>query len=236
MPTAAVVVIGEEILSGKFADDNGPYLIRRLRELGCDLRHIAVIGDTVDAIADEVRRQTAANDHVITTGGVGPTQDDRTFDGIAAAFGVGLEEQPALVALLRKWNVPASPANLRMARPPAGATLIPGSSYPVVRVRNVWVFPGVPRLMREKFESVSAHFAGPAVLTHRLYLSQRETEIADDLAVLQTAHPAVAIGSYPRGGEERYRVVLTLESRDADALAAAERALTARLSPVDPAG
>ena len=100
MPTVGVVIIGDEILSGKFADENGPYLIERLRELGADLRRLVTISDDLDDIAGEVRRCSEAYDLVVTTGGVGPTHDDRTLIGIARAFSVGLVEHPELLELL----------------------------------------------------------------------------------------------------------------------------------------
>lgn len=235
MPRAAVVVIGDEILTGKFADENGPFLIRRLRALGCDLVRIGVVRDEIDEIAAEVRLASHAADHVITTGGVGPTHDDRTLEGIALAFGLPLEERAELTALLDRYGFPRSAANLRMARLPAGAELVssPGTSYPVIHVRNVWVLPGVPRLMQLEFEAVAAHFAGAQMLTRRLYTDRPEPEIAELLFTVQETWPTVAIGSYPRFGGEAWRVIVTLESRDMGALDEADRALRAGLSLVD---
>lgn len=235
MPSAAVVIIGDEILTGKFADENGPFLIRRFRALGCDLVRLVTIGDRVDEIADEVRRCSAVADHVITTGGVGPTHDDRTLEGIARAFELPLEQREELAALLDRFSLPRNETNLRMATVPQGAELVLSrSSYPVVRVRNVWVFPGVPRLMQAKFEEIAARFAGDRVCCERLYTDQHETEIAPLLFRVQEAHPEVAIGSYPRFGEESFRVILTLESRDAGAVARAAAELRAALSLVEP--
>jgi molybdenum cofactor synthesis domain-containing protein len=235
MPRAAVVVIGDEILTGKFADENGPFLVHRLRSLGCDLRRLAVVSDAIDDIADEVRRASALADHVITTGGVGPTHDDRTFEGVALAFGLTLEPRPELLALLDRHGMERSVTNARMAMVPAGAELVAstGTAYPVIRVRNVWVLPGVPRLMQIKFEAVAAHFAGPQVLTRRLYTDQAEPEIAQLLFDVQDRYPSVAIGSYPRFGGESWRVIVTLESRDPAALEAADRKLRGGLSLVE---
>ncbi|MEZ4241986.1 MAG: competence/damage-inducible protein A [Myxococcota bacterium] len=228
MPTAAAVIIGDEILSGKFADENGPFLVARLRALGCDLRRLVTIGDTVGDIADEVARCAAAHDHVVTTGGVGPTHDDRTLEGVAAAFGVPLQERPELVALLDRYGLPRSETNLRMATVPVGAELVltERSSFPVVRVRNVWVFPGVPGLFRAKFEEVAPAFAGEQVTCVRLRVDGPETDIAAALAAGAGEHPRVAIGSYPRYETDHY-VIVTLESRD---LAALERAVSALMS------
>ena len=237
MPTVGVVIIGDEILSGKFADENGPYLIGRLRELGADLRRLTTISDELPAIADEVQRCSDACDLVITTGGVGPTHDDRTLEGLAHAFDVPLYEHPELVDLLRSFRLELTPASLRMATVPEGSELIPTpeGSYPVLRYRNVYVFPGVPRLMQQKFEAVAAHFAGERVRTARLYTQERETAIAATLAAVQEAEPQVSIGSYPRFGEGDYRVIVTLESRDDEALERAVSTLRTRLPLVEPA-
>jgi molybdenum cofactor synthesis domain-containing protein len=229
VPTAAVLVVGDEILSGKFTDENGPYLIRRLRELGCDLRRLVVVPDTLDAIAEEVAR-AAGFDHVVTTGGVGPTHDDLTFEGVARGLGRPLVLADELVALLARSGLPPTEANLRMCRVPEGYRLEFGrSSFPVVRAGNTWIFPGVPSLFRKKFEDVANAFRGAPILTARRATSRRETDLAEALAQVAARFPAVAIGSYPRWGDgERMReeeLVLTLESRDADALDQAAEAL-----------
>lgn len=233
MPTAAVVIIGDEILSGKFPDENGPYLVGRMRALGCDLRRLAVVGDTLDAIGDEVARCAAVHDHVVTTGGVGPTHDDLTLEGVARAFGLGTELRPELVALLDRFGLARTPTNLRMATMPVGAELILAerASFPIVRVRNVWVFPGVPRLMRAKFEEIAPRFAGPLVRCVRVHVDRPETEIAGLLTEVAEVHAAaVAIGSYPREGAGEPQVIVTLESRDEQALDDAVRDLNRRLA------
>ena len=238
MPTAAVVIIGDEILTGKFADENGPFLIRRFAELGTDLRRMAIIGDGVPEIADEVARAAAACDHVLTTGGVGPTHDDRTLEGVAAAFDLSLELRSEITSLLDRFGMEHNAANLRMATLPEGAILVdaPGSHFPVVRVRNVWVFPGVPSLMRAKFEDVAASFAGEQVCTIRLFCTQNESDIAHHLAAAQVAFPTVTIGSYPRWGEDHFRVMVSLDSRDREALDRAADTLRGSLELVEPPG
>jgi molybdenum cofactor synthesis domain-containing protein len=217
MPTAAIVIIGNEILTGKFADENGPFLLGRLRALGCEVRRIVTIDDVVDDIADEVARCAGRFDHVLTTGGVGPTHDDLTFDGVAAAFGLGLELREEIAALLDAYGLPRTPANLRMATLPIGATLIVGGTrapLPIVLVRNVFVLPGVPHLVRRKFDAIAGRFVGPLRTTARVYVTESETSIADRLYDVAGRHPAVAIGSYPRFEEGPYEVILTLESLD----------------------
>ncbi|MCB9678481.1 MAG: competence/damage-inducible protein A [Alphaproteobacteria bacterium] len=231
MPTAAAVIIGNEILTGKFADENGPYLIRRLRTLGTDLRRLVTISDDLDAIASEVRRCSEAFDLVFTTGGVGPTHDDVTLEGVARAFGRSLVVEPRLVALMEAYGVVPDEMTLRMARVPEGTVLeeSQASSYPILRCENVWIFPGVPKLLQMKFEALAQRFAGDAVLTDRLYVTARETEIAVPLAEIAARFPNVDIGSYPRFGEGDYRVIVTLESRDPEALRQAVHALRGTL-------
>lgn len=231
MPSVAVVIIGNEILNGKFPDENGPYLIRRLRALGADLRHLSVIPDVVERIADEVRRCAASHDLVITTGGVGPTHDDVTVEAVAQAFGLELELSSVLAELMARYDIRLDDTTRRMATVPRGSELVTthASSYPVLRVRNVYVFPGVPRLMQTKFEALADRFAGGAVHTARIYSAEREAEIAATLGEVQARHPTVEIGSYPRFGEGDYKVIVTLESRDAAALHTAHAELRDRL-------
>ncbi|MCB9663402.1 MAG: competence/damage-inducible protein A [Alphaproteobacteria bacterium] len=223
MSAASVVVIGNEILTGKFADENGPYFVRRFRTLGVDLVRLVVIRDVVDEIADEVARCAQGADHVFTTGGVGPTHDDRTFEGVAAAFDLPLRVDPRLVEIMEGFGMEATDANLRMATVPEGAELVlhPTMPYPVIRVRNVWVLPGVPQLVKQKFEVIAPQLAGEAVRCVRIYANDHESEVASLLAGAQAAHPAVEIGSYPRFHGRDHRLIVTLEARDEVALAAA---------------
>lgn len=236
MSRVTVIIVGDEILTGKFADENGPYLIRRLRGLGADLERVLVLPDVVGVIADEVARAAARTDFVLTTGGVGPTHDDVTVEAIARAFDLRLEVSDALVALMRRYGMQIDDTTLRMARIPEGAELVHGAHghYPVLRVRNVYAFPGVPRLMRDKFESLAERFAGPSIHTARLYTRQRESDIAARLSAVQARWPEVAMGSYPRADEGPYRVIVTLESRDPEALRNAEAELRGELPFVEP--
>ena len=231
MPTAAVIVIGDEILSGKFADENGPFLIRRLRQIGADLERLVVIGDRVEDIAREVRYCADTYDVVFTTGGVGPTHDDLTLQGIARAFALELEVRDELVALLQGFGIEASGAALQMATLPVGSELIPleTAGYPILKMRNVYVFPGVPRLMRAKFDGIAHRFEGQPMQTARLCTDLRETEVAAHLIEVQQRWPEVALGSYPRIDDGPYRLILTLESRDAEALGEAETDLRRRI-------
>lgn len=235
MPTAAVVVIGDEILSGKFADENGPYAIRRLREIGADLRRLVTIRDDVSVIGDEVAACARAHDLVLTSGGVGPTHDDLTFEGVAHGLGLALERRQELVALLERFGLPLTPASLRMATVPAGAELVADGpdDIPIVRAGNVYVLPGVPSLFRRGLERVLGRFRGEVIANRRVATRAGEVEIAPLLTEVQGRFPSVAIGSYPR----RDRVLVTFESRELVALDAAFAAVRAGLpDPFDEEG
>lgn len=234
MSTAAVIIIGNEILTGKFPDENAPFFIQRLRALGVDLERIVTLEDDHDAIAAEVARCSARYDHVFTSGGVGPTHDDITLESVAQAFEVPCVVSEPLAALLTAANLTGHHA-MRMATVPEGTELLweAESTFPVLRMRNVYIFPGVPKLLRAKFELVAHHFAGRAVHTARIFTDERETAIAARLQDVQDAHPSVDIGSYPRFGEGPWRVIVTLESRDVDALARAEGDLREVLSVLE---
>ena len=221
MPTAAFIAIGDEILSGKFADQNSPYMIRRLREQGVDLKRIVVVPDEVQAIADEVRRCSRAFDHVFTSGGVGPTHDDITLEAVAQAFGEELVLFSEVLELLQRrygQNIP-EPA-LRMARLPKSAELHweEGLKFPLVSVRNVFVFPGVPSFLQIKFEAGAYRWTGSPIHIARVYTSKSEVSIADILSEAQSRWPSVAVGSYPRFEADTFHVIATIEGREKEAV------------------
>jgi molybdenum cofactor synthesis domain-containing protein len=228
---AAVIIIGNEILSGKFADENGPFLITELRERGVRLVRLV----TIDAIADEVLRCSELADIVITTGGVGPTHDDLTFEGVAQAFGVGVELNAELVAIMERFGLPLHDANLRMATVPSGTELVhdPSVGFPVVQVRNVYVLPGIPKLVRLKFAAIAPRLKGTVLHTDRVYVDDWESGIATALGDIVNAFPTVEIGSYPRSGEGPFRTLLTLESEDAQAVEQAVASMRASLPWVE---
>ncbi len=232
---AAVIIIGNEILTGKFADENGPFLIGELRRLGVRLVRLVTIDDTLDAIAEEVRRCSDLADVVFTTGGVGPTHDDLTFEGVAQAFGVGLELNAELVAIMERFGLPLHDANLRMATVPSGTELVhdPAVGFPVVQIRNVYVLPGIPKLVRLKFAAIAPRLTGVVLHTDRVYVDEWESGIATALGEIVNAFPTVAIGSYPRSGEGPFRTLLTLESEDASAVEQAVSAMRAALPWVE---
>jgi molybdenum cofactor synthesis domain-containing protein len=233
VPTAAIVVIGDEILSGKFPEDNAAWLLKELRELGVALRHIQVIPDVVDEIRDAVRADAARFDHVFTSsGGVGPTHDDVTIVGIARAFDVGVVRHPELEAQLRAYyGAAVLEAHLRMAEVPEGARLIAADhpSWPVTSMRNVYVLPGVPAIFRKKFSAIRERFRVQPFHVRRVYLMSDEGAIAADLDAVVAAFPGVSVGSYPRFEAADFRVIVTLEAKDAPLVDAAARELSERL-------
>jgi FAD synthetase len=235
MPTAAIVVIGNEILSGKVVDTNSPYLCRELRALGVEVERISVIPDDIGVIAREVRGMSDAFDLVFTSGGVGPTHDDLTMDGVARAFERKLALNESIAARIeRAQGRRPNESQLKMASIPAGATLLDAGDlwFPVIVVENVYIFPGIPELLRKKFESIRQRFRGVPFMLKRVYVRQRESDIAPCLNDLLLEFPELLLGSYPRVGEQEFHVLLTLESRDAGYLQRALDSLLARL-PAD---
>jgi molybdenum cofactor synthesis domain-containing protein len=232
MTTAGILIIGNEILSGKITDTNSPYLCRELRALGADVDRILTIPDDVQVIAREVRKLSDTYDVVFTSGGIGPTHDDLTMDGVALAFGRRVERSASIAdRIARAQGKPPNESQLKMAMVPEDAQLIDAGDlwFPVVVVENVYIFPGIPELLRKKFESVRERFRGVPVLLKRVYVKRRESDIASELNALLENFPQLMLGSYPKIGEEAFHVLLTLESRDAGYLQQALDGLLERL-------
>jgi molybdenum cofactor synthesis domain-containing protein len=232
MTTAAAVIIGNEILSGKFTDENGPWLAKRLREIGVDLCRIAIIPDELTTIASTVRTFSRQYDFVFTSGGVGPTHDDVTFEGVANAFEVPLQRNVEMADAIRRrmGDVPPAPA-LRMADLPEGTELI-GDGLPVFVCRNVVILPGVPKYFQQKFQQFAHRLHGTPVQTRRITTHARESAIAAVLATAASRWNAVDIGSYPRVTETPPTVIVTLDSRDQSALNEAWDWLNAHLPDI----
>ncbi|HET9626904.1 MAG TPA: competence/damage-inducible protein A [Kofleriaceae bacterium] len=232
MATAGIVIIGDEILTGKFADENAAFLIGELRALGVELRRIVVIPDVLDDIAATVTDFSARFDHVFTSGGVGPTHDDMTMAGIAQGFATRVVRSPVLEAKVRAyWKDKLAPANLRLAELPEGAELVYGRDdvWPVVAYRNVYILPGVPALFRRKFVDIRDRFRATPMTVARAYLDAEEGAIAGDLDAVVAAYPEVRIGSYPRFSERDFKVLITFEGHVGDDVAAALGLLRDRL-------
>ena len=232
MPTAGILVIGNEILSGKVVDTNSPYLCKELRGLGVDVERIITIPDEIEIIAQYVRELSAAYDFVFTSGGIGPTHDDLTIDGIAAAFGRSLVFSESIGERLRRASKSEpNESELKMAQVPTGAVLIDSGDlwFPLVVVENVYIFPGIPELLRKKFDSARERFRGVPFVLRRVFVRAMESEIAEDLHALLGEFPELHLGSYPKIQEESFRVLLTLESRDERYVQRALDSLLARL-------
>ena len=203
-PTAAMLVIGDEILSGRTRDTNTAHLAQELTAHGIDLAEARLVPDRMDAIIDAVRSLSAAYDHVFTSGGIGPTHDDITADAIAAAFDVALEVRADARALMQahydQAGMELNAARLRMARIPEEATLIdnPVSTAPGFTLRNVHVMAGVPAVFQAMVASIIPTLTGGAqILSQSLRVLRGEGDIAGPLAEVAAAHPEVSIGSYP---------------------------------------
>jgi molybdenum cofactor synthesis domain-containing protein len=233
MPTAGILVIGNEILSGKVVDANSPYLCAQLRELGVDVERIVTIPDVIETIASEVKMMSQAYDFVFTSGGIGPTHDDLTIEGVAAAFGRRVEHNESIAdRIQRAIGRTLNDSQLKMAQAPAGAELLDSGDlwFPLVVVDNVYVFPGIPELLRKKFESARDRFRGIPFVLKRVYVTRRESDIAESLNDLLREFPELLLGSYPKMRDEGYKVMLTLESRDGDYVQRALDSLMQRLT------
>jgi molybdenum cofactor synthesis domain-containing protein len=234
--TAGIIVIGNEILSGKTVDENALFLSRELRSLGVDTRKISVIPDELESIAGEVRLFSRSYDYVFTSGGVGPTHDDLTMDGIAQAFERKVRRNLELEAALRGYY-PADlvEPNLRMADVPEGARLVggPGMWFPVVSVENVFIFPGVPEILQRKFNRIKEMFREEPYQLREIYLRADEGQIAAILHQVLARFPELLLGSYPYFDNPHYSIKLTLESKDATYVRDAYQLLLSELSKVD---
>jgi molybdenum cofactor synthesis domain-containing protein len=233
--SAGIIVIGNEILSGKTQDENALFLARELRALGVDLQKIAVIPDELGLISSEVRLFSSLFDYVFTTGGVGPTHDDLTMDGIAAAFEQKIRRHPELESTLRSYYSDALiEGNLRMADVPEGARLVGGRGmwFPVIAVENVFIFPGVPDILKRKFDRIKEMFREAPYHLREVFLRADEGQIAGILHDLLSEYPELMLGSYPYFDNPDYSIKLTLESKDSSYVEKAHASLLRRLADV----
>ncbi len=233
--TAGLLVIGNEILSGRTQDANIAFLGRRLNEIGVRLLEVRVVPDIEADIVDAVNALRGRFDYVFTTGGIGPTHDDITAASIAKAFGVPLIQNPEARARL-EGNYRAGELNearLRMANTPEGATLVdnPVSTAPGFQMGNVFVMAGIPVIMQAMFESVVHRLVGgKPLLSRTLTVSVPEGKIAAGFGALQAAYPDVEMGSYPFSRDGHFATRLVLRSSDEDRLAAAADELDAMIA------
>ncbi len=230
-PTAAILVIGNEVLSAKVQDANGPWLARRLRELGVRLVAIHTVLDRTDDIVEAVALEQHRVDWLFTSGGVGPTHDDLTVAAVALALGRPLERSPALEAALRAIHLrhtgspDVSEAALRMADVPRGTRLIGEAAFPTLVVENVVMLPGVPEFLRLQFDRFAAQLVAAPFRLARVFTRMGEDRLAPLLDGLAREHPEVEIGSYPRFDDADHRVQITLEGKDEARVGTALRAL-----------
>jgi molybdenum cofactor synthesis domain-containing protein len=233
-PTAAMLTIGDEILSGRTRDANMPHLAEALAARGIALREARVVPDVAEEIVAAVNALRARYTHVFTSGGIGPTHDDITADAVAAAFGVGIgvrEDARAILAThYANPETDLNPARLRMARVPDGAVLIdnPVSKAPGFTLGNVHVMAGIPAVFQAMLAGLLPRLAGGRPLVSETVRVERaEGEIAEPLGRIAAAHPGVAIGCYPFSFGGRPAANLVARSEDPEALAAAVQALQA---------
>lgn len=232
--TAAIIVIGNEILTGKSEDKNASFLIKELYQLGVALRSVVIIPDDVEEIAKAVREASNKFDYVFTSGGVGPTHDDLTIASIARAFDREVVRHPELVALLQSFfGEKIDEPRLRLADAPADSRLVYGTdlSWPVLATENVYILPGVPEYFRRKFEAISEQFRGEPFYVCAIYTLEDELDIAERLDAVAALHTDVEIGSYPVFSRDDYRVKVTIESKEVAAVERVRDALLAQFKP-----
>jgi molybdenum cofactor synthesis domain-containing protein len=234
--TAAILVIGDEILSGRTKDRNIGYIAEYLARAGVDVREARVVPDIEEEIVAAVNALRARYDYVFTTGGIGPTHDDITADAVAKAFGVEIGEDPRAIAVMleRYKEFDLTAARRRMARIPAGADLIdnPVSKAPGFRIGNVIVMAGVPSVMQAMLDhAIQGVKSGAPMLTANVEADGLpEGVYGDALREVAEARPAVSIGSYPSFSEGRFRNQIVVRSKDPQALAEAKTAVEAMLA------
>jgi molybdenum cofactor synthesis domain-containing protein len=237
--TAALIVIGDEILSGRTHDKNVAQVASWLGVQGIRLKEVRVVPDETPAIVEAVNQLRARNDYLFTTGGIGPTHDDITVDAIAEALGVGVEVHPAARAILEGYYESRgglTDARLRMARVPAGAELIPNryTGAPGIRVANLFIMAGVPSITAGMLDALTGELEGGAVLlSETVGCWVQESEVADLLGSTEKAHPTCQIGSYPFWRDGRTGANFVVRSVDAEELAACTRALAQALEAID---
>jgi molybdenum cofactor synthesis domain-containing protein len=237
--TAAVLVIGDEILSGRTKDKNIGYIAEYLTNIGIDLKEVRVVPDEEDEIVNAVNALRARYTYVFTTGGIGPTHDDITADCVAKAFGVTIDVDPRARAIMEEnykaRGIEMNEARLRMARIPAGADLVKANSGPPgFRIGNVIVMAGVPSIMQVMLDSAApALKTGVKMISETIRGDVREGDIGTELGEIAKQHPDTSIGSYPFFDEKSGpNTNLVVRSRDAAKLAAAKADIEAMLTRV----
>jgi len=217
--TAAILIIGDEILSGRTQDTNLRDIAKYFGAHGVDVAEARVVGDVEDEIVATLNHLRERYDYVVTTGGIGPTHDDITADCVAKAFGVALYEHPEIIAMMQsRWQGEITPARRRMARVPEGGSLVknPVNGPPGFQIGNVFVLAGVPQIMRGMLEDVGHRLKGGAVVISKSVRIEGTGEgvLAAPLEAVARAHPDMSLGSYPFFGPDGYGSSLVLRGRD----------------------
>jgi molybdenum cofactor synthesis domain-containing protein len=238
--TAAIVVIGDEILSGRTKDRNIGYIAEYLTKIGIDLREVRIVADDEAAIVEALNALRARNTYVFTTGGIGPTHDDITAECVAKAFAVPIGYDPRAIAIMQEryaaLGTEMNEARMRMTRIPEGAELVTNkvSAAPGFWIGNVIVMAGVPSIMQAMLDEVAPKLAtGARMLSETVRADCREGDVGTELGEVAKAHPEVMIGSYPFVDEDRGpNTNIVVRSRDPERLAAAKAAVEAMLTQV----
>ncbi len=240
--TAAVLAIGDELLSGRTKDLNIGYIAEFLTAMGIDMREARIVSDDEPRIVEALNALRYEYDYVFTTGGIGPTHDDITADAVAKAFGVGIDHHPDAVRLLEERyksmkRFKLNEARLRMARIPDGAELVENkiSAAPGFHIGNVFVFAGVPSVMQVMLDAVASKLQGGVVMDSRtIHAKIAEGDFAPALGAIQEDFPDVVIGSYPYFQDGKFGTNIVVRSREAGQLGlAAERVETALVEIVE---
>ncbi len=236
--TAAALVIGNEILSGKIEEKNVAELARLLRRLGVRLARVVVVPDEVEVIAGEVRLLAKAHDWLFTSGGVGPTHDDVTIEAVARAYDVPVVSDPELERMLRThYGERCGDGHLRMALIPRGAALEVSAEvrWPTVRMENTWCLPGIPEVFRMKLPVVAERIgAGRGYVSLAVYTRMEEGDLKPLLDRVVAAFPDVDVGSYPKWRDPAYKTKLTFDGLDEARVRAARDAFVATLPAGEP--
>ena len=239
--TAALLVIGDEILSGRTKDKNIGHIAEYLTNIGIDLREVRVVPDIEEEIVSALNALRSRYTYLFTTGGIGPTHDDITADAVAKAFGVPIGPDPRAVAIMKErfdqMGTEMNEARMRMTRIPAGAELVLNkvSAAPGFWIGNVIVMAGVPSIMQAMLDFVAPKLnTGAKMLSETVRADMREGDIGTELGVIAKAHPEVMIGSYPFMDDRGPNTNVVVRARDADKLAAAKAAVEAMLAKVRP--
>ncbi|XP_049812026.1 FAD synthase-like isoform X2 [Schistocerca nitens] len=224
-PTAGIVIIGDEVLKGQTLDTNSHFIAKKLFDIGVKVKKILVVGDDIDAVANEIKALSGEFTYVITTGGIGPTHDDITFEAIAKAFNETTYPHPKLIDICKKFfkTSDETAPGMKLAHVPKSAKLNFGfdelrgrhTLYPCVSVNNVYIFPGVPELLERQFTTLYKDLFGSKnkhAHVKELYLSANEVAVTEKLNQVVKLFPMVSFGSYPKFYHSYYSLLITVES------------------------